>query len=247
MTAYEYLDTYTRKFAYSLGYDYTEEISYDYLSFLKNTEVIFDADMESWDATARRPYYQLRGKSLTEEQALDILWKTSSLQTNDDNFSTLNFFNSWFCPNYFPNSNFWVHPDGTVGINGILSKYPNAVEMIDDWCRYLMHFPYLDLVMGITAWDELPPYGWDELFNSTDSYDKFPVYNDFLDNLEAGVWVHDGKIELMSAKRTKKIYKQYEKMYPTNDVRKYSQHYYSELRPEVEPELLKKLLALHGE
>ncbi len=50
------------------------------------------------------------------------------------------------------------------------------------------------------------------------------MYDNFCDNLEAGIWVHDGKIEIINEEKTIEVYRQYEELYEEEDKRVYNFH-----------------------
>ena len=56
------------------------------------------------------------------------------------------------------------------------------IELVTEWFYKLKSFPYLDLVIGITNWDEI---SWDE----DDTFEKA---------IQMGIYVHDKCIELLN-------------------------------------------------
>ncbi len=186
----------------------------------------------------KRPYYRLRGKRVTEEQAFEII-----LRTDEDSpwrqklmrkecFWVMNFKNRWthkelfyYCPHG------WVNPNGIVGVNdNIIYQNAELVDLIDDCLTLISNFPYLDFVVAITSWDDRPPYilALEDRYNH--HYDEYP---DFLDNIDIGLWVHDGTIEVMSPERTAIVYSEYDKKYSEKDHRIYCPEYYMDFQPDV--------------
>ena len=57
--------------------DYTEELQYkypDFYNWLEGLEIRFDDEkLMTYEFFARRPYYRVRGKRVTEEQAFEII------------------------------------------------------------------------------------------------------------------------------------------------------------------------------
>lgn len=185
--------------------------------------VIVPDDIE-YNNIARRPYYRMRGKSVTEEQAFDIICKTDKffswideIKDHEDYIGGYHFTNWLINKNHFPAGYGWVHIDGTIGANGITDKYPEITEFVDEWFRILKCFPYLDLVIAITDWDE-NPYGTMALdydcnfrrdhFWEYESYDK-----NFYDAVVLGIYIHDKTIEILEPTATVKKYKKYVSLY----------------------------------
>ena len=104
-------------------------------------------------------------------------------------------------------------------------------EFIDDLLALIHHFPYLDFVMAITHWDEIPPYLWNNLSELEEHrYDDFP---DFLENIEIGFLVRKGTIAVMSPERTKLVYSEYDKKYSEKNYKIYCPEYYMDYQPNV--------------
>ena len=229
-------------------------------------EVVIDDEVRAWKSLRKYPYYQMRGKSVAEEQALDIISRTDDffhLQFTPDNFIySMNFGNHWFPGTPYDRKEGWVHPGGIIGMNDNTPKYPDMGELLTEWLRYASAFPYLDLVVGITAWEELPNKKREILYPSwVDTpplfmvskmkYDELKYMDcdegEFLDNLEIGVWVHDKKVEIMSPARTAEVYKEYSKKYTADDTRVYYDGYYTDFQPDIITlGFLKKCLAKNG-
>lgn len=214
------------------------------LEFLNKTNIIIDEEVAEYNSYARRPYFRLRGKRVTEQQAFDIIRGTIfdfRDRKGDDcgDVYTLHL-PEWFIECDHKLSHYsWCHPNGVIGVNGITDKYPNILELIGDMINIKHAFPYLDFVMAITDWNEVPPEKWDwnEELQKIKDRDKYSTalhqldyreYPNFLDNLEIGIWVHDDVIEFMGPSRTRKIYRQYVKKYeePNKDI--YVPRYYTD-------------------
>lgn len=226
-------------------------------------EAVIDNEVRAWKSRTHYPYYQMRGKPLTEEQAIDVISRTDGYFQypfkSDNYIGTVNFHNHWF-DDTFPHG--WVHPGGIVGRNFNTSKYPDLEELLTEFLRYARAFPYLDLVVGITSWEGMPDKKRSLL--DMDCFGKPPLllvskmkydelkYTDcdeeeFLDHLEIGVWLHDKKVEIMSPARTAEIYTEYSKKYTVDDTRVYYWEYYDDFQPDVITlDFLKKCLAQNG-
>ena len=88
----------------------------------------------------------------------------------------------------------WVHPNGIIGTNAVMTKYPTVDEFAHEWASYIYNFPFLDLIIGITWWNEMSQSKWDMWHDSCmnggfDTLDeiKYFEYDDFCDNIEAGI------------------------------------------------------------
>ena len=259
---------------------------------IRGAEVIFDGGTRDWNAMARRPYYRLRGKRITEEQALEVIRRCDTFFSWDmhldgdydyddnDNESPecirpINFNMWWFASNHLPDKYGWVHPNGIVGLNAIMQKYPNTQELIDEWTVIAKNFPFLDLVIAITDWDEIcleRHTARDEIFGSrymdkTISEEEFSrrwADIDFIDferddtrrenfgetfesAIEIGVWIHEGIVEIMDHRRAYEKYIEYEHLYEESDARIYMPEYYGTFQPDiVTREYLRKCLRAYG-
>lgn len=204
-----------------------------------------------WTPCGRNPYYQMRGKRISEEQAFDIICRTDCTLVYDleleGSIPYYNFRNDWF--GYYGgwSRSGWVHPNGIVGINGIMPKYPTVDEFAHEWTTYLYNFPFLDLIVGITWWNEKSNERYEiQNINNWHEFD-YLGYDDFCDNLEAGIWVHDGKIEIINREHTIEVYKQYEKLYEIEDKRVYFNCYYEDFQLDITTmKYLERCLAKYG-
>lgn len=222
--------------------DDADDFSLGFRQVAEKIKLIIDEGMEDYEANTRRPYFRLRGKRVTEEQAFEIIRRTDRLSpwsdepSCNDHFTTGHFGNNWTRNNLYPSPFGWVHPNGIVGVDGITGKYPDLEEFIDNCFVLIVEFPYLDFVVAVTKWDELPPYEWERKRNTDiDEWKmtKYVEYPDFLDNLEVGLWVHDGTIEVLSPERAAAVYAEYDKKYSEKDQRIYSTYYYMDFQPDV--------------
>ena len=165
-------------------------------------ELLIDEAMDEYDSVARRPYYRLRGKPVSKEQAFEIIRRTDSIfqleiqvPWNSGYVETWHINNWWFSRNHYPT---------------------DMVELIQA-------FPYLDFVLAITTWDELPEEmffcnredweGDDQSYEEFEEKRKFERYDGFYDAVDIGFWVHDNTIEILNHKNAVKKYKEYEEKY----------------------------------
>lgn len=219
-------------------------ISKEYMEKLKSIEVTFDDGTEDYDTAVRKPYFQMRGKRISEEQAFEFIrWADSAFfecrcTEEKPKLNSINI-SSYLFTGFFSNGP--VHPNGVVGMNGIMGKYPNFYELFEEFVSYAAEFPFLDFVIGITLWDEAPPEEWEKFFDG--NYERPANYPDFTENLEIGVWVHDKKVEFLSAENAARKYREYEKLYGEADGSVYCEKRYGS--PEYF-DFYKKCLAANG-
>ena len=165
----------------------------------------------------RRPYYQMRGRSVSREQAFDIIrrtdnffnWDMETIGNRKEFVRCINFDNWLIMKNHYPKGYGWIHADGTVGANAITQKWPTLKEFVEEWFYKLKAFPYLDLVIGITNWDEI---SWDE----DDTFEKA---------IQMGIYVHDKCIELLNKQNAWAKYQEYDEKYGA-DPERFETDYY---------------------
>lgn len=116
-----------------------------------------------YDTSIRRPYYRMRGKPVTEEQAFDIICRTDNFfKPIVPTYVFSRFFRSWdFHNSLIENYNKpycygWVHTDGTIGCNASAYGCIEVNAFLTEWLEKLVAFPYLDLVIAVTKWNEIP-------------------------------------------------------------------------------------------
>ncbi len=217
---YELIRAFFRRGCYEENYDRDcFIISKEYMEKLKTIQVTFDEGTEDYDPDVRKPYYQMRGKRISEKEAVEFIrWADYAFYDcrcteGKPNLNMINISSCLFSE-YLANGP--VHPNGVVGMNGIMSKYPNFYELFVEFVSYAVEFPFLDFVYAVSCWDEIPPEEWDKLFKG--DYKVPSYFPNFTENLEIGVWVHDKKVEFLSPENAAKKYNEYEKYYGEADV-----------------------------
>lgn len=190
-----------------------------------------DIDESFWDI--RRPYFRLRGKPITEEQAFDIIRRTDVLLSYIDAIREsgewipyINFENNILNKRHFENRAGWVHPDGLIGINDVpIEKYPESYDFIIEWFRYLLGFPCLDIMLAFSCWEEVPPEVWETCdLIETWEYDK--AYDEpFLKAIVFGIHVHDNKVEVLNSKDACAKYQEYDALYKEQRERFVADYY----------------------
>ena len=200
----------------------------------------------------RRPYYRMRGKPVTKEQAFEIIRRTDNffgdeieeIEQHEDFLGCINFDNWLIDKHHYPQGYGWVHTDGTIGSNAITQKYPTEEEFIIEWAEKLMAFPYLDFIIALTWWNEAPVIENNILSRDefeTNSYDKL-----FLDAIGLGIYVHDKKIELLSRKATIEKYKEYDSLYGHPREKFVSDYYERNNIIQVDLPYLKRCIEAYG-
>lgn len=152
----------------------------------------------SYEFMAEKPYYQLRGKPVTEEQAFQIILYTEKSFQKLNLIKNTSIYSECFCNSLFHDKNGWIQPDGTIGQNGFIKKsFPKLRIILNELIEYLKAFPFLDFVIAITWCDKTAP-------------------DDLYENIEAGIWIHDYTIEFLNQQDTVKIYREYDAKYGYN-------------------------------
>ena len=188
----------------------------------------------------RRPYYRMRGVPVTREQAFDIIRRTdrffdyvSAVCNHKDYIGCMNFDNWLIQKNHYPTGYGWIHADGTIGTNATTQKYPTVREFIEEWYKLLYAFPYLDLIIAVTWWNE-GPWG-----------DETVSEEEFCKEVAVGIYVHDRKLEILNPSDTIAKYTEYNKCYGT-PPEKFEREYYERHKIEqVNPAYLRTVSYTH--
>lgn len=234
------------------GFMYQKQITDKF----KELTIKVDEECEEYDTYVRRPYYRLRGKRITEEQALDIIRRTDDFVYFDtrnrckkeDMVNLYHFRNFWLTQHHYPPFHGWVQPDGLVGGNGITDKYPTYDEILDDIIDMKLSFPYLEFIVAITCWNEVPDYVWDNDCNSIVD-GKLDNFSDFNENIDIVFHVHDDLIEILSgeegAKRYDEMLPKYEEGVKNDEIYSSDYYYDRKINP-VSKEFIKKCMEIYG-
>lgn len=189
-------------------------------------------------AYTRRPYYRMRGRSVTERQAFELIRRTDEffdlhieeISQDKDFIHSYNFNNWLIMKNHYPQGYGWIHADGTIGCNAITQKYPTVEEFCEEWFLKLQAFPYLDLVIAVTGWDEVP-WSLDEKFE---------------DAILLGIYVHDKCIEILNRKDTWIKYQEYDEKYGQNPEKFEPEYYMENEIIQVDKAYLRRCLEAYG-
>lgn len=205
--------------------EYTIRLEDAELERLRAYRLVLEEAPDEFDSFVRRPYYRMRGRPVTKEQAFEVIrrtdaylygymWRTKSCHA-DGLVSSCHFTNWWFDPHHFPAYYGWAHPSGIIGINGITGKYPTMIELLEELLGYQKVFPFLNFAAAITDWDENPYYecrGGKRQENEVQAQ-----YPDFLDHVRCGIRLDGNTIEFLGKERAVKTYQKYETFYCDHD------------------------------
>ena len=196
--------------------------------WMENYIVIIDKDV-NLDCSERRKYCRLRGKPVTRKQGVEINKEVENSMV------------------YYELPMF-VFEDGTVGLNFVTGKYEAAICIVKEMACLLNTFPYLDMMLLITNWDEQPDFIWrffcdcygpdGEIIVSEEVYQqrlseynairKTEAYEEIYDlrNIDFGVQIQGKIITILNSENAIKVYKEYEKKYEVDDKEIYVSLYF---------------------
>lgn len=245
-------------------WDGTEQItlSEESVRIMKRFRLVIDPEVSGIDFDTRRPYFRMRGRSVTEEQAFEIIrrtdcgWKPWGLtykKLKAEVWCSDILDNRWLDDNFVVDPQGWVRPSGQLGINAWSGeKYPSEDTFVWSLLPLMLVFPYLDLMIGITDWDEAPDYVWDAMGSGDRDYEilmKQEDYPEFEEHIVYGAWIHDGTLELMAPARAREKYAEYRRLYAGPDEDIYKTSYYDRdngRRLPVDLAYLKRCIRSHG-
>ena len=144
-------------------------------SVRKLSEIEVDMDdkavMKAFPTNTRRPWYMVRGKSISREELKTILKLELRILRNpeliDEEVQPWEYRylteSSLDCAipreNVSIHASGWIRATGEIGANLCCgTKYPEPYEELPEWLSYALHYPFLDMVVGFTYYDELPCY-----------------------------------------------------------------------------------------
>lgn len=170
-----------------------------------------------WHDDCRRPFYKIRGTKITEEQAMEIISKTDTAFLYDidetsysDRVCGYLFDNIWFNHGTWETSGGWCYPTGEIYEDGIsLIKYPSVETFIGEMITFAENFAFLDMVIAVTNWNEIPDEEWDDIDlydeegNWVDPYSKYKEHIQFLLHL------HNQMIDIYSKEDAVEKYEEY--------------------------------------
>jgi len=173
---------------------------------IENPNVI--GSMVNWDSCARRPYYRMRGKSVTREQAAEIIPYATLFNTESP---IMNFFG-------------WCREDGFIGGDGMMQKWPTSFEILWDMFIIASEFDYLDFFIAITSMNEI---NFNSVFDIKTrefirDYDYYGGIDGWYDWVELGIRVKDGRFDIYdNKKQIIKLYNEYKEKYEIKGLYEY--------------------------
>ncbi len=139
---------------------------------LSNTKIRMDpSKVKKNFSFARHPYYMIRGKSITPDQVQKMLLSEYPMlsdqrewdlycKKDDRGHDMLNhdaFGRIFPSRSVFGGAHGWLRESGEIGINDMCSlKHPSFQEIMPLWFKFAVQFPFLDMVIGYTNYDESP-------------------------------------------------------------------------------------------
>ena len=193
-----------------------------YENFIKYEIILPPKDSIADFSWVRKPYYRMRGKPVTPEQAFEIIRRTDgNLESKIKDEDRKDFVHGWNFQNWSAMSKRfivdygWVNNDGTIGGSAHTYKYPTIDEFVVEWFRYLTAFPYLDLVIAITYWNERPwDVSWDPYKEYTiDDFESDKFDKEFYKAVVCGIYVSGTTVQILTADETISMYKKYNALY----------------------------------
>ena len=173
----------------------------------------------------RNPYFRMRGKRVTKEQAFDIISRESEQKRDHmikrtekivEESPALQF--GEIRLHYASGLGWvqsWMDPDGAVGeTNYCAWKYPDGLRLIEEHMLNAKRYPYLKYVIVYTMHDARM---------REDLYDIDVVFHDIDDTIfwggfEYALWVHDGGVERVDRDKAKELYEEYQSEYPCEEM-----------------------------
>lgn len=158
-------------------------------------------------APCKYPYYHLIGRPITPEQAKQIfaICDTGVEKYPLNHFDTQiynalsNFYTTIFATDTVRRS--WVHPNGDIWLEYHCTKYTSLEEIVVDWMVLLARFPFLDIMIAVTWWDELSPEKTKLLCDDKKhvSYEEVLSLEDkgFLEAIVWGIRIKDAVVRVM--------------------------------------------------
>lgn len=185
------------------------------------------------NSIANYPYYRLRGKPVTPEQAMEIIIRTDNLWFDFDyNKPFDEYVPSTLIENrYYDHGSSdrtgWVHPDGTIGQNTRFGKgYPYIEEIFESLVPLAGSFPYLDFFVGVSWYGDVSNR---ENFDDED-WENFQKKG-FYPLVRYGIRVRSRTIEIFDRFNASRLYREYEQLYEVPNKKIYEENYYTNDEP----------------
>lgn len=146
------------------GFDsYISEGMEELNELLNEYDVILPDGLQRTDlGNVRRPLVLFRGKPITREETIQLITGEEPLffENSDERSKWYSRGERGVLKNIFYRQGYswlstWVYTDGTIGGNLIsLDKYPEIFEIIPDYIHLAGKYPFLDMVISYTLYNE---------------------------------------------------------------------------------------------
>lgn len=163
---------------------------------LQRINIELSPDLYTWRVPIGRAGTALRGKPVTEEQAFNIISRTDEYfrykDREEDLVYTSTISNSLISYGYG-----WINKNGELGIDSYTHEYPNIGIIISDAYELLYNFPYLNLVIAYTDYEE----------------ERDTSLKAFYRSIKLVVHLQENNIKVLTGSEAVKLYKKYAKQY----------------------------------
>lgn len=199
-----------------------ERVGLEQLSDIPGFEWI---DEDSFVDMEKHPYFRMRGKRVTKEQAFDIISRESVDKRNQfikraeniiEESPALQFTEiKLHHTSRFDWIRSWIDPDGAVGeTNYCAWKYPDGLRLMEEHMLNAKRYPFLKYVIVYTMHDAV---------SREDLYYEDGIFHDIEDRIfwggfEYALWVHDGGVERVDRDKAKELYELYQSEYPCEEM-----------------------------
>ena len=199
-----------------------ERVDLEQLSDIPGFEWI---DEDSFVDMEKHPYFRMRGKRVTKEQAFDIISRESVDKRNHFIKRAENIIEESHALQFteiklhhtsrFDWIRSWIDPDGAVGeTNYCAWKYPDGLRLMEEHMLNAKRYPFLKYVIVYTMHDAV---------SREDSYYEDGIFHDIEDRIfwggfEYALWVHDGGVERVDRDKAKELYEEYQSEYPCEEM-----------------------------
>ena len=199
-----------------------ERVDLEQLSDIPGFEWI---DEDSFVDMEKHPYFRMRGKRVTKEQAFDIISRESVDKRNQfikraeniiEESPALQFTEiKLHHTSRFDWIRSWIDPDGAVGeTNYCAWKYPDGLRLMEEHMLNAKRYPFLKYVIVYTMHDAV---------SREDLYYEDGIFHDIEDTIfwggfEYALWVHDGGVERVDRDKAKELYELYQSEYPCEEM-----------------------------
>lgn len=199
-----------------------ERVGLEQLSDIPGFEWI---DEDSFVDMEKHPYFRMRGKRVTKEQAFDIISRESVDKRNQfikraeniiEESPALQFTEiKLHHTSRFDWIRSWIDPDGAVGeTNYCAWKYPDGLRLMEEHMLNAKRYPFLKYVIVYTMHDAV---------SREDLYYEDGIFHDIEDTIfwggfEYALWVHDGGVERVDRDKAKELYELYQSEYPCEEM-----------------------------